>query len=290
MGAAAAVGPMVSQVLVDASAFYRLSLAELEAIGASAALLVSPISLCEILSHLDEPGRGDEGAGSAEAVRGDRLRKCDAIEPLADPLAERTLLAGLAGSLDELRDGRAPPGAADSVRRALDEWRRAQARSSLGFCRSLVAQLGVEHALSLSGSEFVRQAAAGVQALAKGYRELGLEEPALQGAVFSSLYPFGGYRLARAQDRLRRTREPWDRPDPGDMEHEHLCRHLHLVEARALVTADPEARSALDRALAALAAASAEVGAEVVALTRAMSVEDVLRAFPAARRPVPATA
>ncbi len=285
MGAAEAVGPIVSQVVVDTSAFYRLSLGQLEAIAARAAVLVSPISLCEILSHLDEPRRRDEGGGRAEPARRDRLYKCDVLQTLHDPFAERAPFVGLSGLLDELRDGGVPAGAAQRVRRALDEARGAHARCSLDFCNSLVAQLGVEQALSLSGPEFVRFAAASVQALVRQYRDLGIEVPAIEGAVFSSVYPFAGYRLARAQDHLRRTlgrRDPL--PDPDDMEDAHLCRHLDLLESRALVTADSGARSALDRALAELAAASAEIGAEVVTLASAMSVDDVVRAFPAAGR------
>lgn len=135
MGAAAG-GPIVSQVVVDASAFCRLSLAELEAIAARAAALVSPISLCEILSRLDEPRRHDEGGGRAEPVRRNRLGKCDVLRALHDPLAERAPFAGLSGSLDQLRDGALPDDAAGRVRRALDDarwtrraWRTRAARS-----------------------------------------------------------------------------------------------------------------------------------------------------------------
>jgi len=274
---------MVSQVVVDASAFRRLTLAELEAIAARAAVLVSPISLCEILSRLDEPRRRDEGGGNAGPVRRARLCKCEVLRTLHDPLAERALFVGLSRVLDALRDGEGPPGAAEGARRALDEARRAHARRSLDFCETLVAQLGVERALSLAGAEFVRFAAAGVPALARQYRSLGVEVPALEGAVLSSVYPFAGFRLARAQDRLRRARGRGEvGPGRDDMEDAHLCRHLDLLEPRALVTADSGARAALDRALAALDAAAAEVGAEVVALTRAMSVDDVVRVFPPA--------
>lgn len=144
-----------------------------------------------------------------------------------------------------------------------------------------MAHLGVEHALSLSGREFVSFAAASVQVRARQYQDLGVEMPALEGAVFSSVYPFAGYRLARAQDQLKRTRGRRDPvPDPDDMEDAHLCLHLDLLEPRALVTADSGARSALDRALAELAAASADIGVEVVALASAMSVDDAVRAFP----------
>lgn len=281
---AAGTGPVVSQVVVDASAFHRLSLAELEAIAARAEVLVSPLSLCEILSHLDEPRRRGEGGGGAGPARRDRLCKCELLQALNDPLAERAPFDGLSGSLDELRRG-APAGAALRVQRALEEAHRVHARRSLDFCESLVAQLGLEQALSLSGAEFVRFAAASVQALTRQCRDLRVEVPALEGAVFSSVYPFAGYRLARAQDHLRRSRGGRDAPPhPDDAEDEQLCRHLDLLEPRALVTADPGARSALDRALAELAAAAAEIGAEVVALTRAMSVDDAVRAFPAAGR------
>lgn len=277
---AAGTRPVVSQVVVDASAFFRLSLAELEAVAARAEVLVSPLSLCEILSHLDEPGRGDEG-GPPEPVRHDRLCKCELLQALADPLAERAPFDGLAGSLDELWRG-APAGATRRMQGALEELHRVHARHALDFCEELVAQLGLERALSLSGSGFVRFAAESVQALARQCRDLRVEVPDLEGAVFSSIYPFAGYRLARAQDHLRRSRGgPEGPPEADDAEDEQLCRHLDLLEPRALVTADAEARSALDRALAELAAASAETGTEVVALTRAMSVEDVLRAFPA---------
>ena len=281
MGAAA----IASQVLLDTSAFYRLSVAELEAIAARAAVLVSPISLAEILSHLDEPKRRDEACGRAGSRR-DRLCKCDVLQTLSDPLADQPPFAGLCSCLEEPGRARAPGGGAERLRDALEDAWRGYVRRSLDFCESLVARLGVEQALSLSGREFVRIAAEGVQALAKQYQALEAEGLALDGVLFSSLYPFAGFRLARAQDRLRRSRSRGEPvPSPGDMEDELLCRHLHLLESRALVTADPEAASALNRALAELAAASAEIGAEVVALTRAMSVEDVLRAFPAARRP-----
>lgn len=282
MCAAGAGGSMVSQVVVDASAFYRLGLDELEAVAARATVLVSPVSLCEILSHLDEPGCGDEGGRGAERVRRDRLHKCDLLQTLCDQLAECAPFAGLSGALDELREGVVSAGATARVRRALDEARRAWARASLDFCGSLVAELGVEHALSLSGPEFVRFAASSVRALVRQARDLGVEVPAFEGAVFSSVYPFAGYRLARAQDHLRRSvgREP--APDPDDMEDAYLCRHLDLLEPRALVTADPGARAALDRALEQLATASAQVGAEVVTLARAMSVDELLRDFPVA--------
>ncbi|HEU4382105.1 MAG TPA: hypothetical protein VFR85_01280 [Anaeromyxobacteraceae bacterium] len=283
MGAAATAGPSTSQLLVDSSAFYRLSLAELEAIAARAAVLVSPVSLAEILSHLDEPRRRDETCGGAGAVRRDCLCKCDLLRTVWEPLADRPPFAGLCRCLDEPDEGGMPGKVAERLRDALEDAWRSHARRSLDFRESLVARLGLGHALSLSGREFVRLAAEGVQALAKEYAELGVEVLALEGVLFSSLYPLAGFRLARAQDDLRRSRSGAG-PDlaPGAMEDELLCRHLHLLEPRALVTADPQVRSALNRALAELAGASAEMGIEVVALTRAMSVEDVLRAFPAA--------
>jgi hypothetical protein len=282
MGDATALDPAVSQVVVDTSAFYRLSLAELEAVAERAAVLVSPISLCDILIHLDDPRHGNEGGERGEPVRRSRLCKCDLLQTLCDPLAERPPFAGLSRSLDDLRGGAGrAAAAADRVRSALDEARRAHVRQVLDFCQDLVAQLGVERALSLSGPDFVRFALESVKALAEACRELGADAPALEGAVLSSVYPFAGYRLASAQDRLRRTRVGrGPAPDPDDMEDAHLCLHLDLLEPRALVTADPGTRSALERALAELAGASAEVGAEVVALSRAMSVDEVVRAFP----------
>ncbi len=281
MGVAATAVPTVSQVLLDTSAFYRLTLAELEAIAARAAVVVSPVSLAEILCHLDDPRHRDEGSGRAATVRWDRICKCDLVRVLCEPFAERQPFAELCAALEGPGHAEVPKEVAERVRGAMQDARRAHARCGRDFCEHLVAALGVEKALSLAGREFVCVAAEGVGALAGRCVEPGVEAAALEGVLFSSLYPFAGFRLARAQDQLkRRSAREWA-AGPDDMEDELLCRHLDLLESRALVTADPEARSALNRALAELAAASAEVGAEVVALTRAMSVDEVLRAFPA---------
>jgi hypothetical protein len=267
-------------VVLDTSAFYRLSFEELEGVAERAAVLVSPISLCDILSHLDDPRHRNE-AGEPGEVRRSRLCKCDLLQALCNPLVECFPFTGLSESLDTLCGGAGWAAAAERARSALDEARQVHARQVLDFCQDLVAQLGVERALSLSGPDFVRFALASAKELAGPCRELGTEAPALEGAVLSSIYPFAGYRLARAQDRLRRTRgERGPTPDPDDMEDAHLCMHLDLLEPRALVTADAGALSALGRALGELAGASAKVDAEVVALTRAMSPEEVVQAFP----------
>src|SRR5512144_2642595 len=162
MGGAGALDPVVSQVVLDASAFHQLSLADLEAVAGRAAVLVSPITLCEILSHLDDPRHRGEGGARGVPVRRSRICKCDLLQTLYDPMAERAPFAGLPESLGELRGGAAGL-AAERARGALDEARRAHAREVLDFCRDLVARLGVQGALSLTGPDFVRFALASVR-------------------------------------------------------------------------------------------------------------------------------
>src|SRR5512144_2782552 len=175
MGAAATGGPEMSQVVVDSSAFYRLSLAELESIAARAVVLVSPISLAETLGHLDAPRHRDEARACAGTARKDRLCKCEVLHTLSDPLADRPPFAGLCNCLDEPGQAEVPGGVAARLRDALEEAWRTYVRRSLDFCTSLVARLGLEHALSLSGREFVHMAAEGVESLMKQCGELDVE-------------------------------------------------------------------------------------------------------------------
>ncbi len=274
---AAALGSGVSQVLIDSSAFDRLSLARLGEVGDSTAVLVSPLSLYEILCHLDAPRRAGETVDPALPLRESRLGKCRSLKLLDDPLAEEGPFAAVGQWIEELLTGTAGSDVTEEARRALDEARRDYARQSTEFARALVARVGLEHALSLSALEFVRFASSGVTPAETQYEALDIDDVGLEGRLFSATYPFAGYRLARSEMQLQRMKRDGEPVfDPLDMEDAHLCLHLNLLEPIALVTARAEARNALNHALSQLSLASAALNAEVVALTAAIDVEDLL--------------
>jgi hypothetical protein len=265
-----------SQLLIDSSAFDRLGFGLLEKLAPRTVLLVSPLSLYEIFCHLEEPRRRGEALEKKGIVRESRLCKCRLLKLLDDPFAEQGEFAPVGQWIEEISSGTAGPEVAEEARRALEEARREHARRSLDFAKELVARLGREHALSLSGLEFVRLAADGVDGAAEQFAERFGGEPALEGELFSAAYPFAGYRLARSQAQLEHMKSKGDAAfDPLDMEDAHLCLHLNLLEPRALVTANAGAREALNRALLQLGKASQLVGAKVVARTVAIAPEQV---------------
>lgn len=303
-----------TQFLLDTSAFHRLELAELRGLGLHAKLLVSPLTVYQILCHLDAPLRADEPVEKTVPVHQSRLVKCGLLRLLEDPFAEHDLLDGGGALLSQTRyEDRqllpqlfqlmtqaatledffqatvSHPGGdrepvrqlASRARAVIDEAEREHVAHSRSLCEGLLARFGLARALALSPTEFVKVASEEVPGLSKRCAELGVRHAALAGEMFSSLYPYAGYRLARAQDHLKATGGNGAIALPAnDMEDAYLCLHLNLLQPTVLVTADTATRAALDRALADLAIAAKDLGAEIVARTRVMSPEELLRAFP----------
>jgi hypothetical protein len=263
-----------SQVVIDSSAFDRLSLARLEDLATHADLLVSPLSLYEILCHLDDPARNEEVSDPALSLRESRLKKCQLLQRLDDHFAEEGPFAAVGQWIDELVGGTASCDVTAEAARALAEARRTHARRSIDFTKSLLARVGRDRALSLTAIDFVRVASDGM--IAAKREAVGLDDLAFEDGFFSAAYPSAGYRLARSVLQLRSLKLDEDPVfDPADMEDAHLCLHLNLHEPIALVTAHAQAREALTEALTQLDLASKELGSEVVALTTAIDVNEL---------------
>jgi hypothetical protein len=298
--------------VLDTSAFYSIGYSAMADIAARRRLLVSPISVYEILCHIDEPARKNESVEKGFSVHRSRLAKCGLLEMLEDPFAEHAVFVGAkaavnptrfddryvlpqmfpvmntAATLDDFyqgtvtyRDGSvaAIKGVAVRARATLDEAEADFKSRSQRLYERVLEVFGPQRSRSLSGVEFVRLAAEGVRTLSEHYEAQGVVDSALDGAVFSSIYPFGGYRLARTQEYIRRTQGKTAPVfDVNDMEDAYICLHLNLVEPRILVTGDSGTREALSHALDMLTKASVDTDTPVEVRTGVVSIPEFLTA------------
>jgi hypothetical protein len=296
---------MRPEYIVDTSAVRSLSARVVARCAASSTLTISPLSVFELLCHLDEPSPRQGTPSESFAYWKQNVMKCEYLTVRDDPFAEQAAAVGAraavnptrfedkvvlpqifpklrqASSLEEFFDQtvRYPTGEEGSLRDVAANARRTLDEAEQGYIafvndieQELLTRYGFDGALALQGGAYVRYVIATANNLARHYQDEKLSITG--GAVFSAIFLYVGYVLARTRLYMRQAGK--DQPlqvDPNDMEDSAILLHLDLTEPRVLVTNDGSGRrpgtiGAFKEALQNLTAASQEVGAEVVALPR----------------------
>lgn len=231
--------------ILDTSSIRSIRFADLQASALSTHLAVSPISVFELLCHLDEQYRKEGGAESSgwTSLHKVNLAKCSLLSLLDDPYAEqadavgarglvhptrfedrlvlRQLLTALESSntLDDFYSCKVkyPTGETGLVcdapvrARALLDEEEARYKAHMNrWCKLMIEEFGYERTQHFTPVEFVRVAVHAASGLAKYYED-GLRAAAsgaeldLRGSVFSAIYVHVGYEIARAVEYLRRA-------------------------------------------------------------------------------------
>ena len=281
------MGP--DEYLLDTQALRSLSFGTIrKAVARGLRLAVSPISLWELLTHLDE----STDAAGFERRKG-WLVKARGLRVLDDPFAAHAHRVEAPGVADESRFDDAPilldvldalhtsttlaafydvrityrgdrRTVKDSAARARDVLADAESDYVRHVHRMIALideQIGRAALRTVSDERYVQVASAGTFALADFYGSFGYDAPDLFERVFESIYPHLGYVFERA--RLYAMSNPLGAPiavDPNDAEDGMLCLHLGLAADRMLVTNDKGTRRALGEAGARLQRQLAETG------------------------------
>jgi hypothetical protein len=299
------------EYVMDTSAVRGLSDRQVEAAAKRWRLTVSPLSVYELLCHLDQSAKGHDSAEAAFRFRKDQVLKCRHLEIRDDPFAEQAIAAGARASVNMTRfedrvvvpqifpllETAASPEELRGMTVAYPNGRRGslhevatRASASLGKAEEeyasfvqlvrdqLVREYGFEKALVLDGLDYVKYISGSARRLENQYREDGVRIEG--GSVFSAIFLHVGYILARTRLYMSRVGdgEPL-RVDRNDMEDAAILLHLDLREPCALVTNDgsgkkPGTIHAFNEALSHLKTASELLGAEVVALPRVLALEE----------------
>ncbi|MCK9463511.1 MAG: hypothetical protein M0R80_28145 [Proteobacteria bacterium] len=231
--------------VLDTNSIWSMRFEDLRSASSRAHLAVSPISIFELLCHLDEQnkkGRGAEVSGWSR-VNKVNLAKCSLLSLLDDPYAaqadavgardlvhstrfeDRQVLPQLFPALESSStldafyscEVKYPNGETGLVRnaaaraRALLEAEEARYKAHVNkWCALMIAEFGYERTQQFTPVDFVRFAVHAASGLAEHYKD-GLPtvtsgaELDLKGPVFSATYTHLGYGIARAIEYLRRA-------------------------------------------------------------------------------------
>lgn len=302
---------MQPEFIIDTSAIRCLQASFLEAASKRYRLTVSPLSVFEILCHLDKPSERHGSADAAFAFRKSHVLKCRHLQLRDDPFAEQAASVGAsavvnptrfedkvvvpqiysllepAKSLDEFYEKYVtyPTGERGQLREVADRAWNVLKESEDKFIEHvksehnrLVNQFGFDAAMRLEGTQYVQYIVAVARDIEHYYHEHGIVPAG--GGVFSAIFFHAGYVLARTQLYMRRAGEgaPLN-IDRNDMEDAAILLHLDLTKPRVLITNDGAGKRegtihAFKKALDHLERAAAEMNAPVVALPRVMTPDE----------------
>lgn len=276
----------MAQYVLDTSAIRSLGRDRLDAAAAGGHLLgLSPWSLWELMSHLDEPVSTADAAASFKRQRGQVL-KCGALTVLDEPFAEHADKVGARTLVNPTRfydrevasqllnvlarvetkeefyaasikysdstEGRLD-GLAENVRRELEQEESRYVAHIKEIATLLNEHVGVAKLRGASDDDLISLALAPCWELEKRYSAEGVSEPMLLATIISSSFLHLAYKFYRARKYLLDA-GALDRleVDPNDFEDGSIAFHINLLGTRALVTGDKGTARALNDALATL--------------------------------------
>lgn len=278
-----------SEYLLDTQALRSLPFATIRAaVARGMRLSVSPISLWELLTHLDTTN-----AKGGFDLRKGWLLKARGLRILDDPFADHAVRvaaptvahesrfddAAILGAVLEALDAsptltqfyertvmhrgetRAIKDSSARARKALDDAEMDYVAHVQRMITLMDEQIGRSALRNVDDARYVLVASAGTLKLAEFYKSFGYESPDLVARIFESVYPHMGYVFERArQYALNSPPGSAIKVDPNDTEDGMLCLHLGLGDDRILVTDDKGTRKALGEAGARVARQLAAYG------------------------------
>ncbi|MFL5348566.1 MAG: hypothetical protein ACJ8AT_27540 [Hyalangium sp.] len=297
------------EYILDTSAIRGMRWEDLAQAAERARITVSPLSVYEILCHIDEPVRGANSTDESFKLRKNHLLRCRLLEIRDDPFLEHAKVVGVdelahpsrsedrtlipkmwpilekASSAadfmsqtlrDDLNIERELKDVGNRAREVLAEAEKEYESEVESVRRELLSSLSFTEAVKLSGLNFVRYVSDKAKALSKSYQRDGAKVTHEQ-MVYSTIF-YNGYLVARAQRYMhisgRRVAEKGPlKIDPNDMEDNSILLHLDMLTPVTLVTEDTGTLDACDKVLRHLNSASQELEVPVVVAPRVIDVK-----------------
>lgn len=298
----------------DTSSIRAIRFADLSFAAQTTNLAISPITIFELLSHLDEEEKVKNFKSTTFDYFKVNLRKCQIPRLLDDPWAEQANDVGAKNVVNPSRfeDSVVLPqlisklessqtledfyrrrvtfpngdvgdiiGLPVRVRDLLNEEETKYRIHVTKLCQTMLDNFSFNDIQRFTPADFVRIVAHAVNGLARRYEETlnKTDQIDITGPVFSVYYPYFGYGAARAIEYLSNANGVISRLniDPNDMEDSAICAHLRLTEKRILVTDDGGTRDALKDSLQNLHSVSETLNQPVVALTEVINTDEFKR-------------
>ena len=271
------------KLILDTSSLISIGGKHLEVASNKADICISPISIYELLCHIDEHEAGED----TFSRRKGNLLKCKILRVLDDPFAAHAVLVGARESVNPTRfedkivlpqlienlnrsqnleefyltevqypNGEYAPvkDVAEKCRNVWEEEKDIYEKNIEYFHKKLMDGIRIEDLEKMQPHEFVKLAMGCAHKLAQDYKEDGIEDSNLVSKVFASIYLYSGYRLAKTKYYMmkaykNRTKFQIDRNDTEDC---YICLHLDLVENCIFVTDDKGTQNALKESLSCL--------------------------------------
>jgi hypothetical protein len=280
------------------------------AVAARHDVAVSPLTIWEMLRHLDET---EDGPGTFLRRRGQML-KAHGLRILDDPwaahavavaagstvnatrLEDRLLVAEILSLLAQcstLQDfyrceARYPggemglvAGCPERARQVMIEAQEKYKGQVLKMRDAIESDMGRKGLRAVSDAQFVGIVVAGARQLTDHYRSRGIDYPELLGRVFASTYLHQGYVFGRTRTYMLNVGPRQPLPvDGNDMVDGALCLYLDLTEPITLVTDDRGTREAIGQAVLRLDGAFQELGQSGPALANVIGTRDFVSAAP----------
>ena len=300
---------MSKEYILDTSAVRALSGALVEKVSNQQRLTISPLSIYEILSHLDENSKR-HGAESF-AFRKSHVMKCKHLVLRNDPVAEQAANVGAAAAVNptrfedkdvlpylypvleqsetladfyskEITDSqgrkRTLQGVAERTRKVLENEENKYVKFVNRLHKNILDQMSYDDALKLSGKAFASVLVGAARSLQRHYKEEGIVVP--DNMIFNAICFHTGYVLARTKLYMKKagTGKPIN-VDRNDMEDAAILLHVNLSKQQVLVTNDGEGRNegtihALNEVLEQLRQASSDIGDNIVVMPSIMSATE----------------
>jgi hypothetical protein len=300
--------------IFDTSSIRIISSVDLSLAVGRVRLAVSPITILELLCHLDESHRQSNMRSTPFEFFKRNLLKIKIPELLNDPWAEQADAVGarnivnpsrfeerlvlpellskleLSQTLEDFYRQRItfPNGDIGAisdvsvrVRNILNQEEIAYGKRITNLCRTMLEDYSFDEIQQLTPVDFIRIVTNSANSLARSYKESlnHLRQTDISGAVFSVYGPYFGYIAARAIHYLLGAHGSISalNIDLNDLEDSGICGHLHLTKNRILVTNDRGTQDALSKFLQDLHSASTMLNQPVVALTEVINANEFER-------------
>lgn len=263
---------MTDTYIFDTSALRAAASADLTTASAKMKLVVSPITIYELLCHLDETKKNGE---TAFALIKGNLMKCSLFEILHDPFAAFADSVGLNNKVNQTRFEEPhvlpqvlnclkessslevfynkqiifPNGDTGFIADIADRGRKAFEKENERYIAHVlllykeINDAGLNYA-NMKAREFIEICVNGIKAFSKSYT---IDYELFEAKIFAASYSYAAYKLARL---LEYQKKVIDNKlnfciDKNDTEDSFICLHLNLVDPIVLVTNDKRTSNAL---------------------------------------------